>query len=84
MPECALLALLDADKEGFLPAETSLIQTNNLTSEDEKKQRRVRPHKTGRPDPSRRFGSDAVSEVDSVTRFASCAQRLKLDRTRRL
>ena len=27
IPECALLAILDADKEGFLRSETSLIQT---------------------------------------------------------
>src|SRR5689334_7710286 len=27
IPECALVAILDADKEGFLPSETSLIQT---------------------------------------------------------
>src|ERR1700753_277417 len=27
MPECALFAILDADKEGFLRSETSLIQT---------------------------------------------------------
>src|SRR5256885_12284428 len=27
MPECALVAILDADKEGFLRSETSLIQT---------------------------------------------------------
>nr|NKR04577.1 excinuclease ABC subunit B [Escherichia coli] len=27
IPECALVAILDADKEGFLRSETSLIQT---------------------------------------------------------
>ena len=27
MPECALVAILDADKEGFLRSETSLVQT---------------------------------------------------------
>ena len=27
IPECALVAILDADKEGFLRCETSLIQT---------------------------------------------------------
>ena len=28
IPECGLMAILDADKEGFLRSETSLIQTN--------------------------------------------------------
>ena len=27
IPECALVAILDADKEGFLRSETSLVQT---------------------------------------------------------
>ena len=27
IPECGLVAILDADKEGFLRSETSLIQT---------------------------------------------------------
>ena len=27
IPECALVGILDADKEGFLRSETSLIQT---------------------------------------------------------
>ena len=27
IPECSLVAILDADKEGFLRSETSLIQT---------------------------------------------------------
>ena len=27
IPECALVAILDADKEGFLRSQTSLIQT---------------------------------------------------------
>src|SRR5436305_1858511 len=30
IPECALVAILDADKEGFLRSETSLIQTIDI------------------------------------------------------
>ena len=31
IPECSLVAILDADKEGFLRSETSLIQTMGLS-----------------------------------------------------
>ena len=36
IPECALVAILDADKEGFLRSETSLIQTIGRAARHEK------------------------------------------------
>lgn len=36
IPECALVAILDADKEGFLRSETSLIQTIGRASRNSK------------------------------------------------
>merc|ERR1711991_817376 len=35
IPECALVAILDADKEGFLRSETSLIQTIGRAARNE-------------------------------------------------
>ncbi|GJM01728.1 MAG: UvrABC system protein B [Rhodomicrobium sp.] len=36
IPECALVAILDADKEGFLRSETSLVQTIGRAARNEK------------------------------------------------
>ena len=36
LPEVALVAILDADKEGFLRSETSLIQTSGRAARHEK------------------------------------------------
>ena len=47
IPEITLVAILDADKEGFLRSETSLIQTIGRAA---RKQRRTRYHVCRRDD----------------------------------
>ena len=71
IPEVSLVAILDADKEGFLRSETSLIQTIGRAARNEARHGRACTRTASRRSMERAIGRD---------RAPPCACRMRLTR----